>query len=241
VETAAPALELGAHVGEEPFLTKQYSYRYKPWRPTFAPGRIPALPSELIENRASVILKANSLSRFALGARPFGLGANDRIPAIAWNPTWEIVSADWVTWGSACNSQREEIISGYKSGSVSPETLQEQNASAAKTKVRKILRDLMWFNSWLWPDLTADIARQGHRLPRNVGAATRPWALRLRIVPLRSAARHSEASHQGSTRRHAETVPGIDKTEASYDKVQRQVLKLRREGRLDYEHIAGNA
>jgi hypothetical protein len=33
-------------------------------------------------------------------------------------------------------------------------------------------------------------------------------------------------------------IPGIDKTEASYSKVQGQVLKLRRGGRLDYEHIA---
>jgi hypothetical protein len=35
-------------------------------------------------------------------------------------------------------------------------------------------------------------------------------------------------------------VPGIDKAESSYDKVQRQVLLLRRGGRLDYEHIADN-
>ena len=33
-------------------------------------------------------------------------------------------------------------------------------------------------------------------------------------------------------------VPGIDKTENSYDKIQQQVLKLRREGRLDYNDIA---
>jgi hypothetical protein len=33
-------------------------------------------------------------------------------------------------------------------------------------------------------------------------------------------------------------VPGIDKTEAGYVKVQRQVLELRREGRLAYEEIA---
>jgi hypothetical protein len=33
-------------------------------------------------------------------------------------------------------------------------------------------------------------------------------------------------------------VPGIDKTERGYDKVQRQVLKLRREGRMPYEKIA---
>jgi hypothetical protein len=33
-------------------------------------------------------------------------------------------------------------------------------------------------------------------------------------------------------------VPGIDKTESSYGKVQRQVLDLRRAGRLEYEHIA---
>lgn len=33
-------------------------------------------------------------------------------------------------------------------------------------------------------------------------------------------------------------IPGIDKTESSYDKVQRQVLLLRRSGRLAYEHIA---
>src|SRR5262245_44122631 len=34
------------------------------------------------------------------------------------------------------------------------------------------------------------------------------------------------------------SVPGIDKTEAGYVKVQRQVLELRRSGDLDYEHIA---
>src|SRR5680860_98204 len=33
-------------------------------------------------------------------------------------------------------------------------------------------------------------------------------------------------------------LPGIDKNEASYEKVQRQVLSLRREGRLGYHHIA---
>jgi hypothetical protein len=33
-------------------------------------------------------------------------------------------------------------------------------------------------------------------------------------------------------------VPGIDKTDAGYDKVQAQVLKLRRAGRLDYTWIA---
>jgi hypothetical protein len=33
-------------------------------------------------------------------------------------------------------------------------------------------------------------------------------------------------------------VPGIDKTESSYGKVQRQVLDLRRSGQLEYEHIA---
>jgi hypothetical protein len=33
-------------------------------------------------------------------------------------------------------------------------------------------------------------------------------------------------------------VPGIDKTESSYGKVQRQVLNLRRSGDLEYEHIA---
>jgi hypothetical protein len=33
-------------------------------------------------------------------------------------------------------------------------------------------------------------------------------------------------------------VPGIDKTDAGYDKVQAQVLKLRRAGRLDYAWIA---
>jgi hypothetical protein len=33
-------------------------------------------------------------------------------------------------------------------------------------------------------------------------------------------------------------VPGIDKTENSYNKVQRQILKLRRAGRLPYEHIS---
>jgi hypothetical protein len=33
-------------------------------------------------------------------------------------------------------------------------------------------------------------------------------------------------------------LPGIDKTEGSYAKIQRQVLKLRREQRLPYRHIA---
>jgi hypothetical protein len=33
-------------------------------------------------------------------------------------------------------------------------------------------------------------------------------------------------------------VPGIDKTEDGYNKVQRQVLDLRRAGRLPYRHIA---
>ena len=33
-------------------------------------------------------------------------------------------------------------------------------------------------------------------------------------------------------------VPGIGKEESSYDRVQRQVLHLRRQGRLAYEHIA---
>jgi hypothetical protein len=33
-------------------------------------------------------------------------------------------------------------------------------------------------------------------------------------------------------------IPGIDKQDNSYGKVQRQVLDLRRSGRLDYDHIA---
>ena len=33
-------------------------------------------------------------------------------------------------------------------------------------------------------------------------------------------------------------IPGIDKTEAGYAKVQRQVLDLRRAGRMSYEDIA---
>ena len=33
-------------------------------------------------------------------------------------------------------------------------------------------------------------------------------------------------------------LPGIDKTDSGYDKIQNQVLNLRRAGRLDYEHIA---
>ena len=33
-------------------------------------------------------------------------------------------------------------------------------------------------------------------------------------------------------------IPGIDKTENGYRKVQYLVLKLRREGRLPYEHIS---
>jgi hypothetical protein len=39
-------------------------------------------------------------------------------------------------------------------------------------------------------------------------------------------------------RAEVEGMPGIDKTEAGYDKTQRQVLLLRRAGRLPYEHIA---
>jgi hypothetical protein len=34
------------------------------------------------------------------------------------------------------------------------------------------------------------------------------------------------------------SIPGIDKTEGSYDKVQTQVLKLRREGRMPYSKIS---
>ena len=33
-------------------------------------------------------------------------------------------------------------------------------------------------------------------------------------------------------------LPGIDKTESSYNKIQRQVLELRREGKMAYECIA---
>jgi hypothetical protein len=33
-------------------------------------------------------------------------------------------------------------------------------------------------------------------------------------------------------------LPGIDKTESGYAKIQHQVLQLRRAGRLDYDHIA---
>jgi hypothetical protein len=33
-------------------------------------------------------------------------------------------------------------------------------------------------------------------------------------------------------------IPGIDKSNAAYDRVQRQVLKLRRAGRMPYKHIA---
>jgi hypothetical protein len=33
-------------------------------------------------------------------------------------------------------------------------------------------------------------------------------------------------------------LPGIDKTEGSYSKIQRQVLKLRRDKRLPYDQIA---
>ena len=33
-------------------------------------------------------------------------------------------------------------------------------------------------------------------------------------------------------------LPGIDKTDGGYDKIQRQVLNLRRAGRLDYDDIA---
>jgi hypothetical protein len=38
-------------------------------------------------------------------------------------------------------------------------------------------------------------------------------------------------------RAEVEGVPGIDKTESGYDKIQRQVLLLRRAGRLAYRHI----
>jgi hypothetical protein len=34
------------------------------------------------------------------------------------------------------------------------------------------------------------------------------------------------------------SVPGVDKTEGGYDKIQRQVLALRRVGRLPYRHVA---
>src|SRR5215469_11396909 len=33
-------------------------------------------------------------------------------------------------------------------------------------------------------------------------------------------------------------LPGIDKTECGYTRTQKQVLNLRRKGRLDYDHIA---
>jgi hypothetical protein len=39
-------------------------------------------------------------------------------------------------------------------------------------------------------------------------------------------------------RAEVEGMPGIGKDENSYRKIQQQVLKLRREGRLDYSHIA---
>jgi hypothetical protein len=34
------------------------------------------------------------------------------------------------------------------------------------------------------------------------------------------------------------SLPGVDKTEGGYDKIQRQVLALRRVGRLPYRHVA---
>ena len=39
-------------------------------------------------------------------------------------------------------------------------------------------------------------------------------------------------------RAEVEGLPGIDKTESGYCKIQSQVLELRRAGRLDYDHIA---
>ena len=39
-------------------------------------------------------------------------------------------------------------------------------------------------------------------------------------------------------RAEVEGLPGIDKTDNGYDKIQRQVLNLRRAGRLPYDHIA---
>jgi hypothetical protein len=39
-------------------------------------------------------------------------------------------------------------------------------------------------------------------------------------------------------RAEVEGVPGIDKTDNGYDKIQRQVLLLRRAARLAYRHIA---
>jgi hypothetical protein len=39
-------------------------------------------------------------------------------------------------------------------------------------------------------------------------------------------------------RAEVEGLPGIDKTESSYKKIQRQVLQLRRDGELPYDHIA---
>jgi hypothetical protein len=51
--------------------------------------------------------------------------------------------------------------------------------------------------------------------------------------------KHAPVSVRGLYyRAEVEKVPGIDKTDAGYDKVQSQVLKLRRQGRLDYDHIS---
>jgi hypothetical protein len=53
------------------------------------------------------------------------------------------------------------------------------------------------------------------------------------------AAAHGPATvRQLHYRAEVEAVPGIDKTESSYSKVQRQVLSLRRAGKLPYRHIA---
>jgi hypothetical protein len=56
---------------------------------------------------------------------------------------------------------------------------------------------------------------------------------------IRYAQRHGPVSVRGLYyQAEVAGVPGIDKQETSYRKVQRQVLLLRREGRLAYRHIA---
>jgi hypothetical protein len=53
-----------------------------------------------------------------------------------------------------------------------------------------------------------------------------------------AAAHHPVTVRQLYYRAEVEGLSGIDKTEGSYIKIQRQVLQLRREGRMPYGHIA---
>jgi hypothetical protein len=52
------------------------------------------------------------------------------------------------------------------------------------------------------------------------------------------AAEHGPVTVRGLYYQAEVAAPGIDKTDSSYVKVQRQVLSLRREGRLSYGDIS---